>query len=143
MIYLQTSQPKKIIVQNNRSVVSGTSVGDETSYYTFKIESCDSLSEYIFSPINGSDSAYYDSFTLSVGSVSSPTGSVVLNINGGQYNYTMYKMPTEYNLNIASASYIVSQGIFQVIGTGSVYTNPLPISYTQSDADIIRVFTEL
>ena len=142
MIYLSGTQ-KKVIVQNNRSTLSTTSVGDETSYYTFKIISCDSFGEYIFSPTNFSTSAYYDAFTVSVGTPSNPTGSVVLNINAGQYNYEMYKMPTEYNLNIASASYIVSQGIFQVIGTGSIYTAPVPISFTASDADTIKVFTEL
>jgi hypothetical protein len=52
-------------------------------------------------------------------------------------------MPTEYNLNIASASYVVSKGIFQVIGTGSIYTSPQPVSFTQSDADTLRVFNEL
>lgn len=143
MIYLSTTQPQKVIVQNNRSVLSTVSVGDESSYYTFKIESCDSFKEYVFSPANNSQSAYYDSFTLSVGSVSNPTGSVVLNIDAGQYNYEIYKMPTEYNLNVASASYVVSKGIFQVIGTGSIYTNPVPVSFTQSDSDTIKVFTEL
>jgi hypothetical protein len=143
MIYLSATQSEKVIIQNNRSVLSGVSVGDESSYYTFKIESCDSFKEYVFSPSNGSESAYYDSFTLSVGSPSVATGSVVLNIEAGQYNYEVYKMPTEYNLNIASASYVVSKGIFQVIGTSSVYTSPVPISFTQSDADTIKVFTEL
>jgi hypothetical protein len=143
MIYLSATQSQKVIIQNNRSVLSGVSVGDESSYYTFKIESCDSFKEYVFSPVNGSLSAYYDSFTLSVGSPSVATGSVVLNIEAGQYNYEVYKMPTEYNLNIASASYVVSKGIFQVIGTSSVYTSPDPISFTQSDADTIKVFTEL
>jgi hypothetical protein len=143
MIYLSATQSEKVIIQNNRSVLSGVSVGDESSYYTFKIESCDSFKEYVFSPVNGSESPYYDSFTLSVGSPSVATGSVVLNIEAGQYNYEVYKMPTQYNLNIASASYVVSRGIFQVIGTSSVYTSPVPISFTQSDADTIKVFTEL
>ena len=143
MIYLSATQSQKVIIQNNRSVLSGVSVGDESSYYTFKIESCDSFKGYVFSPVNGSESAYYDSFTLSVGSPSVATGSVVLNIEAGQYNYEVYKMPTQYNLNIASASYPVSRGIFQVIGTSSVYTNPTPISFTQSEADTIKVFTEL
>jgi hypothetical protein len=143
MIYLSATQSEKVIIQNNRSVLSGVSVGDESSYYTFKIESCDSFKEYVFSPVNGSLSAYYDSFTLSVGSPSVATGSVVLNIEAGQYNYEVYKMPTEYNLNIASASYVVSKGIFQVIGTGSIYTSPQPVSFTQSDADTLRVFNEL
>ena len=141
MIYLSTTSPKKVILQNNTK--QPDVLNSSVYYYTFKITSCDSFTEYVFSPDNFSQSPYYDAFTLSIGSVSSPTGSVVINAEAGQYNFEVYRMPNAYNLNIASASYITEQGILQIIGEGTVYNPTTPVVFTQSDADTIKVFNEL
>jgi len=141
MIYLSTLTPKKVVLQSN--IKQPDVLNSSEYYYTFKITNCDSFGEYYFSPDNYSQSPYYDAFTLSVGTPSSMTGSVVLDIAGGQYNYEVYRMPTRYDLNIASASYMVDNGILQVIGTGSIYTSPTPITFTQSDSDTIKAFSEL
>jgi hypothetical protein len=72
------------------------------------------------------------------------TGSVVLNVDAGQYNFEVYKMPTEFNLNIGSASYMTEAGILQIVGSFS-FANPqaTPNAFTASDSSTIRVFTEL
>lgn len=144
MIYLSTTEPKKVVLQSNKNMDPNNSAQDlATNYYTFKISSSDSFEEYIFSPENFSNSPYYDAFTISVGTNSSMTGSVVIDAEAGQYNFEVYKMPTEYNLNIASASYMTEAGILQLVGSFS-FSNPIvPDAFTGSDADTIRVFTEL
>jgi hypothetical protein len=145
MIYLSTTTPKKVIVQSNKDQAPDNTLEDlTTDYYTFKLINCASFKEYIFSPKNFSQSPYYDAFTISVGSTTSATGSsVMMNFEVGQYNYELYKMPTEYNLNIASASYIVSSGIVQIISPDTIFASPQPITFTQSDDATIRVFNEL
>lgn len=144
MIYLSTTEPTKVILQSNKQPLPYLQGDIETNYYTFKIISCDSFDEYIFSPTNFGQSPYYDSFTVSIGTQSSATGSVVIDAEAGQYNFYVYKMPDEYNLNIASASYLTEAGILQIIGSFS-FSNPIvvPNAFTQSDADTIKVFTEL
>jgi hypothetical protein len=132
----------------NKDVTPNSSYADlSTNYYTFQIVSCDTFDEYIFSPDNFSSGPYYDSFTVSVGTTVSMTGSaVMINADSGQYNFTVYKMPTEYNLNIASASYVTERGILQITdvnGFNWFAPNTPPIVFTQSDSDTIKAFTEL
>jgi len=120
MIYLSTTAPQKVILQSNKNFTT-TSTSEDllTKYYTFKITSCDTFKEYVFSPQNFSQSPYYDAFTVSVGNTVSMTGSaVMINAETGQYDFSVYKMPNEYNLNIASASYMTEQGILQITATG-------------------------
>lgn len=145
MIYLSTTEPSKVVLQSNRSVINPTNQDLTTSYYTFRITSTDSFNQYVFSPENFSNSPYYDAFTISVGTTSvSMTGSVIIPAASGQYNFEVYKMPTIYNLNIGSASYMTEAGILQIVGDFS-FSNPIvvPDAFTGSDADTIRVFTEL
>lgn len=146
MIYLSTTTPSKVILQSNKDQTTTSSAQDLlTNYYTFQITSCDSFEQYIFSPYNFSQSPYYDAFTVSVGNTVSATGSaVMIDAEAGQYNFSVYKMPTEYNLNIASASYLTEQGILQITGPGfNLEGGNGGIAFTQSDADTIKVFTEL
>jgi len=145
MLYLSTTTPKKVILQSNKQTLPLIQGDILTNYYTFKIVSCDSFKEYIFSPYNFTDSPYYDAFTVSVGLTLSATGSsVMVNAEAGQYNFSVYKMPTEYNLNTASASYLTEEGILQITGPDFDWEGGnVGISYTQSDADTIKVFTEL
>lgn len=147
MIYLSTTAPTKVILQANKQVLPVIQGDIFTNYYTFKITSCDTFKEYVFSPQNFSQSPYYDAFTVSVGNTVSMTGSsVMINAETGQYNFSVYKMPTEYNLNVNAASYMTEQGIIQITGPDSFNWSapnyPTDV-FTQSDADTIKAFTEL
>lgn len=147
MIYLSTTTPTKVTLLSNKDRTAGSSAVDlALNYYTFRIVSSDTFDEYIFSPDNWSDSPYYDSFTVSVGTSSiSMTGSVMIDADAGQYNFTVYKMPTEYNLNTASASYITENGILQITDVNGFnwFAPSEPTAFTQSDSDTIKAFTEL
>lgn len=147
MIYLSTTKPTGITLLSNKDRTAGSSAQDlALNYYTFKIISCDTFDEYVFSPDNWSTSPYYDSFTVSVGLTISMTGSsVMVNADAGQYNFTVYKMPSAYNLNIASASYITENGILQITDENGFnwFAPSEPTAFTQSDSDTIKAFTEL
>jgi hypothetical protein len=147
MIYLSTTTPTKVTLLSNKDRTAGSSAVDlALNYYTFEIISCDTFDKYVFSPDNWSDSPYYDSFTVSVGTSSiSMTGSVMINADAGQYNFTVYKMPTKYNLTIASASYITENGILQITDVNGFnwFAPSQPTAFTQSDSNTITAFTEL
>lgn len=147
MIYLSTTTPTKVTLLSNKDRTAGSSAVDlALNYYTFEIISCDTFDKYVFSPDNWSDSPYYDSFTVSIGTSSiSMTGSVMINADAGQYNFTVYKMPTIYNLTIASASYITENGILQITDVNGFnwFAPSEPTAFTQSDSSTITAFTEL
>ena len=146
MIYLSTTTPTKVTLLSNKDRTAGSSYADlSTNYYTFQIVSCDTFDEYVFSPDNFSEGPYYDSFTVSVGMTISMTGSVMINADAGQYNFTVYKMPTEYNLNVASASYVTEKGILQITDVNGFnwFAPSEPTEFTQSDSDTLKAFTEL
>ena len=116
-----------------------------TEFYTFKITNRDSFEETIFSPDDFSDSPYYDAFTVSIGPTVSLTSSVCINIRPGQYDFQVYQMPTQHNLDLTQANFLAEFGILQVVGPDFSYVHPQldPITFTASDADTIKVFTEL
>lgn len=146
MIYLSTATPTKVILQSNKRPLPFLQGDIESNYYTFKIVSCDSFKEYVFSPNNFSQLPYYDAFTVSIGNTVSATGSaVMINADAGQYNFSVYKMPDQYNLNIGSASYLTEEGILQITDPNGFNWdgNNTPVSFTQSDSDTIKVFKEL
>lgn len=146
MIYLSTSTPTKVTLQSNKQILPLIQGDVETNYYTFKITSCDSFKEYVFSPQNYSQSPYYDSFTVSIGNTVSATGSaVMINAEAGQYNFSVYKMANQYDLDVDNARYITEEGILQITDpNGFNWSAPVsPTAFTQSDADTIKVFTEL
>jgi len=107
-------------------------------YYTWKIVNKNSFDEYIFSADNNSQSPYYDSFTMSVGTPSSLTSSVVIYADAGQYDYFVYEMNTNWDLDLNSSLGLVEMGIMIISGTDSS-----PVSFTESNYDTIRVFNEL
>ena len=145
MIYLSTTAPSKVILQSNKQTLPLIQGDILTNYYTFKIVSCDSFDEYIFSPFNFSQSPYYDAFTVSIGTTVSATGSaVMIDAEAGQYNFSVYKMANQYDLNIDNARYMTEEGILQITGPGFNWEGGNGgIAFTQSDADTIKVFTEL
>lgn len=111
-------------------------------YYTWKLINRDSFDEYIISPDNNSITDYYDSFTISVGSTPSATGSsVMIDAEEGQYDYYVYEMSAQYDLNLSNAITMVESGILQIEGTYSSLSTIT--SFTESNDDTIRVFNEL
>lgn len=133
MIVISTTQSNEMVL----------TLGDiktiNEPYYTFKLVNKTNFDEYIFSPDNNSTSPYYDAFTLSVGTISTLTGSnVTLNLNTGEYNYFVYEKSTPYDLLITTSDRVVEVGIMNVEGTQSDF-----ISFTASDDDTIISFNEL
>ena len=107
-------------------------------YYTWKLVNKNSFDEYIFSADNNTSSNYYDSFTVSIGLPVALTSSVVIDAVPGQYDYFVYEMNTNYDLNINNSLGLVEMGMLMIIGTDSSV-----ISFTESNDDTIRVFNEL
>lgn len=131
MLYLSTTQSKAIVITPQK-ILTATS-----SYLNFRIISADGFNVYVFAPQNWSTSPYYFGFTISVGSPSVFTGSnVTLDLESGEYNYIVTESTTEYSLVVSDS--IVDRGILIVDGTSS-----LPITYTQSDNNTIKVYNNL
>jgi hypothetical protein len=99
----------------------------------------------VFSPDDFSDSPYYDAFTISVGPTVSLTSSVVINARPGQYDFQVYQMPNQHNLDLGQANFLAESGILQVVGPDFSYVHPQldPVSFTASDSDTIKAFNEL
>ena len=132
MIYISTTQSSKVVVTLN-DLVSLT----QSAYFTWKILSKNSLEETIFEADDFSISPYYNSFTLSVGTLSSLTGSnVTLDIEQGEYEYTIYQTSNQYSLS--TDGLVLERGLMICLGTGSVDS-----TFTESNDDTVRVFTDL
>lgn len=134
MIYVSTTQSSTLITTTPQNRLSLA-----TNNFTWKITNRDSFVEYTFAPENYSNSLYYASFTLSVGTPTSSTGSnVVLNLDAGEYHYSIYQTTNPYDLTLTSSLGLVEVGILIVDGTSST-----PQQFTASNQDTVRVFKDL
>lgn len=132
MIYISTTQSSKVVVTLDDLVTL-----TQSAYFTWKILSKNSLEETIFEADDFSISPYYNSFTLSVGTLSSLTGSnVTLDIEQGEYEYTIYQTANQYSLS--TDGLVLERGLMICLGTGSVDS-----TFTESNDDTVRVFTDL
>ena len=132
MIYISTTQSSKVVVTLDDLVTL-----TQSAYFTWKILSKNSLEETIFEADDFSISPYYNSFTLSVGTLSSLTGSnVTLDIEQGEYEYTIYQTANQYSLS--TDGLVLERGLMICLGTGSVDS-----TFTESNDDAVRVFTDL
>jgi hypothetical protein len=113
-------------------------INQVNNYYTWKISNRNTYDEYIFSPDNNSLSPYYDSFTLSIGTQTSLTSSVILDCPIGEYHYSIYEMSSQYNLDINMSLGVIEVGLLIIEGTSSEI-----ISFTESNDDTVKVFNEL
>ena len=131
MLYLSTTQSSQLII-TPQTIITATN-----SFYNFRIISADGFYVYIFAPDNWSQSPYYFGFTVSVGTPSVFTGSnVTLALEAGEYNYIVTASTQSYNLTLTDD--VIDVGILIVDGTSSN-----PTSYTQSDNNTIRVYTNI
>lgn len=132
MIYISTTQSSKVVVTLDDLVTL-----TQSAYFTWKILSKNSLEETIFEADDFSISPYYNSFTLSVGTLSSLTGSnVTLDIEQGEYEYTIYQTANQYSLS--TDGLVLERGLMICLGTGSFDS-----TFTESNDDTVRVFTDL
>jgi len=122
MIYLSTTQSQSVVLTLSEKT------SNVNPYYTWVLSNRDSLVDTIISPDNFSTSPYYDSFTLSIGTAVSLTSSVVMNVEAGEYHYSVYEMTTQYDLNISNSVGLVETGLLIITGTSTPF-----VSFTASE----------
>jgi hypothetical protein len=112
MIYLLSGEDNNAIVTLYEATTNLVN-----PHYTWKLENKTTKVETIFTSEDNSDAPWsYNSFTISVATYSGLTAGII-NCPVGEYEYIIYEMPDNYNLNIASASGIVEYGILKIVGT--------------------------
>lgn len=129
MLKLTTNQTQSVVLtlSESKTIVN--------PYWTFVISNRDTLVETTFAPDNFSTSPYYDSFTISIGASVSLTASVVLDINAGEYHYSVYEMNSPYDLNIQNSIGVAEVGLMIVSGTSTPF-----ISFTASEGFTFTAF---
>jgi len=104
-------------------------------YFTWEIKRKGTFDSIVFTQDDSSPIPYYfNTFTLSVGTMSGLTAGV-LNIYPGEYTYTIYEMSAPYITNTASAVGAIQNGILIYNATFS----SIP-TYTASNDDVIRTY---
>lgn len=90
-------------------------------FYTFKMVRKGTFEEIVFTSENNSPVKWYwDSFTISVvdnNNVGLTAGKV--NMYSGEWNYTVYEMANNNDLDLNNALGVVEQGLVVVTGTYS------------------------
>ncbi len=105
-------------------------------YYTFQIVDQQSKEVIVFTADNTSQvPLIYDEFLLSSTTASSGLTSGVINVDKGVYTYNMYETEYQYNLDLASASFLRS-GEFVVDGSNDFTYS----TFTYSNNETISVF---
>lgn len=134
MIVLSPTQSNKVVVtlKEKSTLLS--------PFYTWEIENQNSFDKIYICPDNFTLSPYYDAFTISVGTPSTFTSSVTIDLVPGEYHYKVYETTNQYDLGLTSSVKEVEVGLLFVSGTFSL--NDI-ISFTESNDDVIRVFNEL
>lgn len=126
MIHLSPTMSNEVIVtlaEKSNNLVN--------PFYTWKVVDRNGYNEYIFTADDFStESYYYNSFTISIGTGSATAG--YFNGNIGEYHYYVYEKSLPYQLTVLDTDNLVEQGILYVTATGSE-----PITSTQSDSDVV------
>lgn len=106
-------------------------------FYTFEIINQQSMDKFVFTADNISDSTIvYDEFVWEsiTGTISSATQGQIM-VDKGTYTYNVYETAYQYNLNIASASFLRSGEL--VIDGSNDFTYSV---FTQSDNNTTSYF---
>lgn len=108
-------------------------------YFTFQIKAKDSLNVYTFTTQDYSYAPYYwNVFTFSVSSTQSGLTAGIVQAPYGEYNYTVYEMANQYDLNVSNAINTIERGIWVINPTYSTTT-----MFTQSDENTITIFKSI
>lgn len=104
-------------------------------YFTWEIKRKGTFDSIVFTQDDSSPIPYYfNTFTLSVGTMSGLTAGV-LNIYPGEYTYNIYEMNAPYITSTSSAVGLIQNGILIYNATFS----SIP-TYTASNDDVIRTY---
>lgn len=132
MIYLNPNQSNPVVVTLRE--LAGNQVNP---YYTWYVESKNTLGGVYFYADNNSNSPYYDSFTISLTqSIGLTAGRI--NLTTGQWRYEVWEQSQPYILTTASSAGMLETGIIIVNGTYSEFT-----TFTQSASATINVYQNL
>lgn len=105
-------------------------------YYTFELINQQSKEQIIFTTDNESQvPLVYDQFTITSTTQSPGLTAGILNVDKGVYTYNIYETQFEYNLDLASASFLRSGEL--VVGGINDFTYSF---FTQSDDNTTSVF---
>lgn len=105
-------------------------------YYTFELINQQSKEQIIFTTDNESQvPLVYDQFTITSTTQSPGLTAGILNVDKGVYTYNIYETQFEYNLDLASASFLRSGEL--VVGGTNDFTYSF---FTQSDDNTTSVF---
>ena len=133
MIYLKPNQINEV------NVTLWENCTDPTKpYFTWKLVNKQSLQETIFTNDDLSQAPYYyNTYQITV---TTPIGLTAgkIDINPGEYTYTIYQMPTPYDLNLSNAITQVETGL--LIYNATFSNNPV---YTQNDSSTIVVYNNM
>ena len=130
MLYLNTTGDTKVTVTLYEKSNNVTN-----PYYTWKVVNKDTKVEKIFTSNDFSPYPYYfNYFTISIATPEGLTAGVV-NLNPGQYQYYIYEMQNQYDLNLNNSLGEVENGILNVNATYSTKN-----VFTQSDINTIPTF---
>lgn len=105
-------------------------------YYTFELINQQSKDIIIFTADNESQvPLIYDQFTITSTTQSPGLTQGVINVDKGVYTYNIYETQFQYNLDLASASFLRSGEL--VVSGSNDFTYS---TFTQSDSNTINVF---
>ena len=139
MIYLSNTQSSTVTVtlyENCKNIYN--------PYFLWQITDKSSFNSILFTADDHSYSPYYfNQFTFSVVSITgttTPYGSTngTIYTNTGTYDYKVYEMANQYDLDIKNAVGLVEEGILTIAGSYSSY-----LVNTQNDDATIFVNTNL
>jgi len=125
------------------TVITTLNTGTQTTYYTWQLINKDSMVETVFYQDDTSTSQdFYNKFIITITSSIGLTAGQI-NIPKAEYQYTIYKMSSQYDLNIASASGVAERGILRYIGP-DLWNRPEPtIQNFAATGSTIKTFDNL
>jgi len=122
MIYLTSNTQSTVTVTLQENAIS------VNPYYAWNIVNIETNASIVFCADDYSPyPCNYNQFTFSVVSIASngtATGSTngTIYANAGVYNYAVFEMNTQYDLNLNNSVGIVEKGLLTITGTYTPYT---------------------
>jgi hypothetical protein len=113
---------------NSICVIAGPNATQAQPYYTFSITAKSYNQNIVFSNSDNSWAPWYwNSFTVSVGTISNPAYGEII-APGGEYEYVVYEMPYPNCLTMSLAIDIVDSGLMIINRTYSNTYNVVDIT---------------